>query len=138
MAVAWFQRLRRDWGLKLFALALAVLIWTTVHDMIQGTGGGGAVGFGRTRTLPGVPVWVLIPANWGQAWRVEPARVEVVVRGRRELLDTLRPEDIRVVVRVDPEHSGVEHLEPVEVSAPAGVNVVRVQPPRIRVWSPPD
>ncbi|MEJ5239228.1 MAG: hypothetical protein WHT82_12770, partial [Limisphaera sp.] len=67
-----------------------------------------------------------------------PATVEVTVRGPRELIEALRPEEIRVVVRVEPGRSSVEHLEPVEVLAPPGVTVVRVQPQRIRVLSPPD
>ncbi|WP_423440534.1 hypothetical protein [Limisphaera sp. VF-2] len=138
MGATWWQRARRDWGLKLFALALAVLIWTTVRDMIHRSGGGSAIGFGRTRTLADVPVWVLIPAREGQGCRVEPATVEVTVRGPRELVEGLQPEEIRVVVRVEPGQSGLEHLEPVEVQAPPGVNVVRVQPQRIRVLSPPD
>lgn len=138
MGATWWQQIRRDWGLKLFALALAVLIWSTVRDMIQRAGGGAASGFGRTRTLAEVPVWVLLPAREGQGCRVEPSAVEVTVRGPRELVDALEPEEIRVVVRVEPGQRGVEHLEPVEVLAPSGVSVVRVQPQRIRVITPPD
>lgn len=138
MGATWWQQIRRDWGLKLFALALAVLIWTTVRDMIQRAGGGSAGGFGRTRTLAEVPVWVLLPAREGQGCRVEPSTVEVTVRGPRELVDSLEPEEIRVVVRVEPGQGGVEHLEPVEVLTPSGVSVVRVQPQRIRVITPPD
>lgn len=129
----WFKE---NLGLKLFALALAVLIWTTVHDMIQG--GSGSVGFGRTRTLTDVPVWVLVRAGNSQGFRVEPSTVEVTVRGPRELVEALDPEDLRVVVRADPESGEPGQPLPVEVVAPEGVTVVRVQPSRIRVWSPPD
>lgn len=131
-----FHWLTENWGLKLFALALAVLIWTTVHDMIQG--GSAGAGFGRTRTLTGVPVWVLVRAGERQGFRADPETVEVTVRGPRELVESLVADDLRVVVREDPELRASGQLLPVEVEAPEGIVVVRVQPPRIRLWSPPD
>lgn len=129
------QWIRENWGLKLFALMLAVLIWTTVHDMIQGSTG---ILTGRTRTLNGVPVWVLVPAGEGHGFRVEPSEVEVTVRGPRDLLDSLLPQDLRVLVELTPDLAQGQSLQPVEVDVPRGVVVVRVVPPRVRVLSPPD
>ncbi|MCS7090431.1 MAG: CdaR family protein [Verrucomicrobiota bacterium] len=121
--------------MKLFALVLAVLIWTTVHDMIQGSSG---VFSGRTRTLSGVPVWVLVPATEGHGFRVEPSTVEVTVRGPRDLLDELAAEDLRAVVEMAPGQMGRSPMAPVEVVAPPGVTVVRVVPSRVRALIPPD
>jgi YbbR domain-containing protein len=64
--------------------------------------------------------------------RLIPPRVSVVVRGAREVIDTIGPAD--VVATVDLEGLGPGQFQlPVRVSPPARLTIVRVEPPQIQV-----
>jgi len=64
--------------------------------------------------------------------RLVPAQVTVVLRGAREVIDTIRPSDI--VAAVDLEGLGPGQFQlPVRVGPPARLTVVRVEPPQVQV-----
>jgi YbbR domain-containing protein len=64
--------------------------------------------------------------------RLVPAHVTVVLRGAREVIDTVRPSDI--VATVDLEGLGPGQFQlPVRVGPPARLTVVRVEPPQVQV-----
>jgi hypothetical protein len=64
--------------------------------------------------------------------RLVPAQVTVVLRGAREVIDTIRPSDIVAVVDVEGLGPGQFQL-PVRVGPPARLTVVRVEPPQVQV-----
>lgn len=119
-----------DLGLKLFALALALLIWTTVRFA-------GVTGPQVTRTVRDVPVLVVSANADVRALRTTPDHVEVTIRGDQTMVEQLPAKSIRVTVDV----SGLtvfpgirKHLE---VAAPPGVTFVRVTPVEVEVLEPP-
>ena len=122
-----------DLGLKLFALALAVLIWTTVHAIIEDGGGGSPSSFQPRRTFRELPVWVTSTANEGRAVRVNPDKVDVTVRGRKEILEQLTPKDIRVTVILTDIAEARDLRQHVDVNTPPGVTLVRVAPADVKV-----
>jgi len=64
--------------------------------------------------------------------RLVPSQVTVVLRGAREVIDTIRPSDI--VAAVDLEGLGPGQFQlPVRVGPPARLTVVRVEPPQVQV-----
>ncbi|HEY3157864.1 MAG TPA: CdaR family protein [Vicinamibacterales bacterium] len=64
--------------------------------------------------------------------RLVPERVTVVLRGAREVVDTVRPSDIVATVDLDGLGPGQFQL-PVRVGPPARLTVVRVEPPQVQV-----
>jgi hypothetical protein len=64
--------------------------------------------------------------------RLVPPRVAVVLRGAREVIDTIKPSDIAATV--DLEGLGPGQLQlPVRVTPPARLTVVGIEPPQIQV-----
>lgn len=64
--------------------------------------------------------------------RLMPPHVAVVLRGAREVIDTIRPADI--VATVDLEGLGPGQFQlPVRVGPPARLSIVRIEPPQIQV-----
>jgi YbbR domain-containing protein len=130
--------LLHDLPLKLFALALAVLIWATVQVAIQKqitgvTPSGPQV----LHTLHRLPVLVVSAAADVRAFRVNPAQVEVTVRGERELVDRLTEKDVRVTVDLTEIAAARGLIKHVDVATPAGVTLVRVTPPDVDIVVPP-
>src|SRR6478672_11547220 len=79
-----------DFWLKLFSLALAVLIWLAVSFAVQKEP--------QVRTFSKLPVQLLsVPRDKGNII-VRPAEVEVTIQGERTLVRDLRASDIRVMV----------------------------------------
>lgn len=128
-----------DLGLKLFALALAVLIWATVQVAIQKQQITGATSSGPQvlHTLHRLPVLVVSAAADVREFRVNPALVDVTVRGERGLVDRLVGKDIRVTVDLTDIAAARSLLKHVDVATPPGVTPVRVTPPEVDVIVPP-
>jgi YbbR domain-containing protein len=64
--------------------------------------------------------------------RLIPAQVTVVLRGAREVIDTIGPSDIVAIVDLEGLGPGQFQL-PVRVGPPARLTVVRVEPPQVQV-----
>lgn len=128
----------RDVGLKVFALALAVLIWTTVHAILEGGTESPSLGLVTLRTFRDLPVWVVAPAADVRAFRVMPAKVDVTVRGEQEILNQLTPRELRVTVVLTDITMARDLRQRVEVATPPGVTLVRVTPDEVAVIVPPD
>ena len=126
--------LLEDFWLKLFSLALAILIWFIVTFVSQK----------EVRLEPRVflhlPVIVLSAAEDVRNFRVIPNEVTVTVQADVESLQNLQSKDIRATVDL----SGVnvtaarELHKRIAVSAPAGVTYRRVVPEVVLVVFPPD
>jgi YbbR domain-containing protein len=120
-----------DFWLKLFSLALAVMIWFTVHFASQKEVS--PLTFAANeRKFPNLPVMVVFPAEDVRSFKVKPSEVEVTVQGDAKLLKNLQSKDFRVMVDL----TGIEaaHMRKrVEVTPPPGVIHAHVTPAEVEV-----
>jgi YbbR domain-containing protein len=121
-----------DFWLKLFSLALAVLIWFTVTFVSQKDV--------RTesRVFSHIPVTVLSAAEDVRNFKVSPSEVAITVQTGVETLQNLQSKDIRAMVDLTGVAAVHELRKPVEVSVPAGVALLRVVPDHVQVILPPE
>ena len=127
-----------DFWLKLFSLALAVLIWLTISFAIREK-----VSPIEPLTLSGtpitfhnLPVMVMTSASDARNFKVIPNEVEVTVQGAASTLQRLQSKDIRAIVDLSGIRAAGDLGARVEVSTPPGVTFVRVQPREVRVFFP--
>jgi YbbR domain-containing protein len=129
----------KDFWLKLFSFALAVLAWFTV-DVSQrnSTSPVASLSLGSSKELifSKLPVIVMSSAQDVRSVKVDPKEVDVTVRGEVQVLQKLQPKDIRVLLDL----TGIEiapYLKKrIEVATPAGVTHVRVEPEEVSVIFP--
>lgn len=124
----------RDFGWKLFSLLLAAFIWVTVHKIIEEPQALGVPAI--TATYGQLPVLIVATAADMHLYRVKPDHASVTVSGPADIMSTLQENEIRVTVdlsRYDPA-SGM--TQPVDVSVPGGVTLVRVNPMKVDVIAP--
>jgi len=121
-----------DIWLKLFSLALAILIWFTVTFVSQKDVRT------DTRVLVNLPVSLLSSVEDVHNFKVNPDRVKVTVQGDFETLQRLQSEGVRARVDLTGIAAVRELRKPVEVSVPAGVAFLRVVPDHVQVILPPE
>ncbi len=112
-----------NWGLKLLALAISFLLWTTYT----------AEPFSEVGYL--VPLeFRNVPANLEVSDDV-PTQAHLRVRGRSGLLRRLIPADLSIAVDLSGRSAGqtLVQLTPDQVTVPYGATVVSVIPTEIRV-----
>ena len=128
-----------DFWLKLFALILATLIWFTVWLAIQkevSPVAGALTQNSAERVFFNLPVVVYSLAEDVHNFKVSPQEVSVTVQGDRKALETLRGQDIGVTVNLT-HLEGARTRKRIDVSTPAGIMHVRVEPPEVEVVLPP-
>ena len=120
----------RDFWLKLFSLALAVLIWLTVSFAIQkeGSPATALILTPQERTFSNLPVLVMSSAQDVRNIRVNPNQVEVTVRGDPKTVRGLQASEIRVIVDLTGIETAHDLQKRIEVSTPAGISHVAVMP----------
>lgn len=121
-----------DIWLKLFSLALAILIWFTVTFVSQKDVRT------DTRVLVNLPVSLLSSVEDVHNFKVNPDRVKITVQGDFETLQRLQSEGVRARVDLTGIAAVRELRKPVEVSVPAGVTFLRVVPDHVQVILPPE
>jgi YbbR domain-containing protein len=127
-----------DFLLKVFSLALAILIWVTVTEIQKEASPIPRLTMNNdVKTFSNLPVVVMSAAQDVRNFKVNPSAVEVTVQGDAKSLKTLSSKDIRVLVDL----TGVEGTgglrKRIEVSTPPGVTHVRVEPEEVEVRFPP-
>jgi len=132
----------RDWvikdlGWKLFSLFLAVAIWLTVHKIYEEPGAAAASAAGITVTFDNLQVFVVSAASDVHDFRVVPTTVKVTVSGSAEVMNKLQAGQVHAVVNLTELGADRDVHLPVEVSAPPGVALVTIDPPRVGVIIPP-
>lgn len=127
----------QDFWLKLFSLGLAGLVWFTVA-MLGGKSPTRALPLGpvQKRTFSSLPVVVMSSAADARSFRVEPKEVDVTVQGDRKTIESLQGKEIRVTVDLTGIEMASSLLKRLEVSAPAGVSDLAVQPREVQVIFP--
>jgi YbbR domain-containing protein len=130
----------QDFWLKLFSLALAVLIWFTVNFTTKNDVSPGAslsLSPREQRVFPKLPVLVVCTAEDVRNFRVAPKEVQVTVEGDVKALQRLQEKEIRVLVDLTGIGAAHDLRKRIEVSAPAGVTHVRVDPEEVQIIFPP-
>jgi hypothetical protein len=129
----------KDVWLKLFSLALAILIRIVVSFAIEREATPIPIlpPPNPEHTFRSVPVSLLSSPDETRTFKVEPKDIEVTVEGEVKLLQNLETKDIRVVVNL----AGIEGTNsvtrPIEVLTPAGITHYRVQPHDVRITPVP-
>ena len=122
-----------DFWLKLFSLALAVLIWLTVTFASQKD-----AGIDQRLLSKMLPVTILSSAEDVHNFRVSPSEVAVTVQGNPKTLQNLQSNDIRAIVDLTGVAAARDLRKRIEVSVPAGVTPLRVIPEEVQVIFPPE
>jgi YbbR domain-containing protein len=126
----------KDFGWKLFSLFLAVAIWLTVHKIYEEPGVVSGPVVGNTVTFGNLPVLIVSTAKDVRDFRVAPLTVKVTVSGPAEDMARLQANQVRAVVDLTDIESAQDLHRMVDVSAPPGVTLVDVDPPKVMVFPP--
>jgi YbbR domain-containing protein len=126
----------KDWGWKLFSLFLAVVIWLTVHKIIDEPKES-AASAANPVTYGDLPVLILAAASDVHLYRVVPDTVSVTVSGSPDAIAVLQANQIRVTVDLTDIESARDFRRRVDVSVPSGIELVNVDPAKVGVIIPP-
>ncbi len=137
MIAALRELIFHDFLLKLFSLALAVLIWFTITEVQKEASPLPRLTLNsEVRTFSNLPVVVMSAAQDVRSFKVYPSEVEVTVQGDAKILKTLTSKDIRVIVDLTGVEGSGGLRKRIEVSTPSGVTHVRVEPQEVEVRFP--
>ena len=112
-----------NFGLKIFSLAMATLLWATVtHDRIT------EVALNSPIEVGGIPDKLEVSSE-------SIPQTQIRLRGPRRLLDGLRPSDVRVHIDLTNVQPGERtfQLNASNVIAPYGVRVLQVVPAEVHL-----
>ncbi len=130
----------KDIWLKLFSLVLATLAWFTVDVALRNSNSSiPSLSLAPTeqKTFPALPVVIMSSAEDVRSIKVNPKEVDVTVRGEAKILRKVQPKDIRVIVDLTGIEAAHDLKARIEVSTPAGVSHVKVDPEEVQVIFPP-
>ena len=130
----------QDLWLKLFSLALAVLIWLTVNFATKNdVAPGSTLPFSprEQRTFHNVPVLLMCAADEVRGFKVNPKEVDVTVEGDAKVMQKLQDRELHVVANLTGIGAAEDLHMKVEVSTPTGVKRVRVDPQEVQITCPP-
>jgi hypothetical protein len=89
------------------------------------------------RTFSNLPVVILSSAEDARNLKVNPKEVEVTVKGDPKIVNALSGKEIRVLVDLTGIGAAHDLRKRIEVSTPAGVTQVAVEPQEVQVVYPP-
>jgi YbbR domain-containing protein len=130
----------QDMWLKLFSFALAILIWFTVNFTTKNEvmpRAALSLSPREQRVFPHLPVLIMCAAEDVRSFRVMPKEVQVTLEGEAKVLQKLKENEIRVLVDLTGIEAAQDLRKRVEVSAPAGVRHMRVEPEEVQIVFPP-
>jgi YbbR domain-containing protein len=130
--------LTKDFGWKLFSLALATAIWLTVQTIRNEAGpSANPLTAWETHTFDKLPVLVVSAAADVREFKVNPNIVQVTVGGRPDVIAALTEREIHAAVDLTEIEAAQDLRKRIDVSAPPGVTVVKIVPPLADVTMPP-
>jgi|SRR5579862_1342628 len=130
----------KDFWLKLFSFALASLIWFTVNIAIKNDiSPVASLSLSPTEQLVirDLPIVVLSQADETRKFSVNPKTASVTLQGEAVTLRNLHKQDVRVLVDLSDPGMSQDFHRRIEVSTPAGIAHVRVEPEEVQVMSAP-
>ncbi len=131
--MAWRNFIFRNFGLKVFSLVLAALIWFAIQAQLH-TGArfpGNPFRPLETREFHR-PITVLASATNRLALRIEPKEVHVKVIGDASTIKKLQAHEIQVFVKLT-DAPRLEGSFPIEVILPRDVNLQDLQPSHVSI-----
>jgi len=128
-----------DIWLKLFSLALAILMWLTISFAIQKEVPPTPSFIPRIiqRVTFRLPVMVLSSADDTRSIKVEPQEVDVMVEGDAKRIEALQKKELRALVDLSGIEAAQNLVKRIEIFAPQGVGTFRVTPPEVKIIIPP-
>ncbi|MGA2659893.1 MAG: CdaR family protein [Verrucomicrobiota bacterium] len=133
--------LLKDLGLKLFSLAMALLMYWTISFVANKNEVPSLPSLAMAidvHTFYSLPVLIVSSAADARHFKVVPERVAVTVQGDPKILAGLESNEIRALVDLTGIESVTGLRKRIEVSTPAGVTRVHVVPSEVRVIFPND
>lgn len=128
----------KDSGWKILSLALAVVIWLTVHTISEdATKPVKPLSGLMTQSFPAVPVLAVSAAADVREFKIKPGTVRVTVSGKPEALTALDPRQIHVLVDLTGILAAQDLKKRVDVSTPPGITFVSAVPAEVDVMVPP-
>jgi YbbR domain-containing protein len=118
--------------LKLFSLALAILIWVTVSFASQKEAGT------ARHVFRGLPVTVLSSTDDVRNFKVSPGTVELTVQGDATTVQNLQSKDLLPFVDLSGVATARYLLKRIDVAVPPGVMVIRMNPAAGQIIFPPE
>ncbi len=131
----------KDLGLKLFSLALAILIYCTIYSIAfpkEGPSLPSLAMASDVHTFYNVPVLVVSSAADVRHFKVSPDKVAVTVQGDPKVLARLESNEVRALVDLTGIESASHLSKSIDISVPAGITRVRVVPSEVQVMFPAD
>jgi hypothetical protein len=131
----------KDLALKLFSLAMAILMYCTISFVAIKNEGPPLPSLGMAvdvRTFFRLPVLVVSSAADVHRFKVSPETVAVTVQGDPKILSHLDGTEIRALVDLTGIESAAALRAHIEVSTPEGVTHLRVSPGDVTVIFPKD
>ena len=126
----------RDFWLKLFSFALASLVWFIVNIAIKKDISPGTTALTLASSelvLRDLPIVVLSPAQESPGFSVTPQSATVTLQGDTATLRKISNRDIRLLVDLTDEPSLKELRRRIEVTTPAGIARVKVDPEEVQL-----
>jgi YbbR domain-containing protein len=121
----------KDWGWKLFSLVLAIIIWLTVHSILEPEAA--ALAGQNSKSTFERPVLIVSSSADMSLYHTSPAQVTVTVSGPQMVMDQLKGSQIRALIDLT---NGMSGPVPVSVLAPPEVTLIRIDPPIVTVILP--
>ncbi len=134
MSMSARQFIERNFWLKVFALILALLTWITVRFAIsrQLTFGSAPI-TAVTRVFPKSQVRILSGADLSDRLRLVPNEVAVTLSGDATILEKLTGKEVTPFVNVSKGFFSAGGIGKVEIFAPAGVSILKIEPAEVMV-----
>ena len=135
----------RDWfikdlGWKLFSVFLALAIWLTVHKILDESAPPIVVSPAPpspvATTFTNLPVLIVSAAADVREFHVTPNTVRVTVRGQPEIISALQAGQIHALVDLTDIEAARNLQRRVDITTPAGVTLVNVDPAEVNVVIP--
>jgi len=71
-----------------------------------------------------------------RSFRVDPSEVSVTIQGEPDLVDKVQPKEIHPLVDLTGIESASDLRKRIDVATPAGITLVRVDPPEVEIIFP--
>jgi YbbR domain-containing protein len=129
--------LTKDFSWKIFSVALAVIIWLTVHKIYEEPGASAGSGGGDKVTYDNLPVLLVSATADVSNYRLVQPTVTVTISGSPDAIAVLQANQIRATVDLSGIQTNRDLKWRVDVSVPPRVTLVSVAPPKIGIIIPP-
>ena len=133
--------LTKDFGWKIFSVALAMAVWLTAHKILQESSPAAVAAplppSPVETTFTNLPVLIVSAAADVREFHVTPNVVSVTVSRQPEIMAVLLADQIHALVDLTDIEAAHDLRRRVDVSTPTGVTLVYVSPMEVNVVIPP-